>query len=290
MVKVSVLINTLNEEKNIKNCLESVKWANEIIIVDMHSDDKTVEIARDYTSHIYMHERVGYADPARQFALDRATNEWILFVDADELIPVELKNALVQLAESGKYDAIQTPHRNYFFGHEMRGTGWGPLQDMHIRFFKKSMMKYTEQIHGFAQLSPNARVYSIKDPNIGFIHFNYKDVEHFLEKLNRYTTIEAKTYLASQDNPSILRVFYRVLKEFFYRYIKQKGYKDGFIGFALAFLMCGYRMSIALKHYLMKQYNTDMVRKNVENQYDDISGMIARDYLVSENTHKTGNE
>ncbi len=90
-MKISVLINTFNEERNIKNCLESVSWADEIIIVDMYSDDKTVDIAKNYTDKIYYFERMGYADPARQFALKKATHEWVLIVDADEMVPLELR-------------------------------------------------------------------------------------------------------------------------------------------------------------------------------------------------------
>ena len=87
-VEISILIHTLNEERNIRNCLETVKWADEIIIIDMYSDDRTVEITKEYTDKIFYHERMGYADPARQFGLEKATHEWVLQVDADELVPL----------------------------------------------------------------------------------------------------------------------------------------------------------------------------------------------------------
>ena len=96
---VSVLIHTLNEERNIRNCLETVIWAEEIIVVDMYSDDKTVEIAREYTDKIFYFERVGYVEPARKFALERATKPWILVVDADELVPRKLYEKLKEVTE-----------------------------------------------------------------------------------------------------------------------------------------------------------------------------------------------
>jgi len=88
---VSVLVHTLNEEKNIRNCLDTLKWAEEIIIVDLFSDDRTVEVASEYTDRFFFHERMGYADPARQFGLEKASCNWILIVDADEQVPLKLK-------------------------------------------------------------------------------------------------------------------------------------------------------------------------------------------------------
>jgi len=144
---VSVLVHTLNEEKNIRNCLETVKWADEIIIVDMYSDDKTTEIASEYTDKIFYHERMGYADPARQFGLEKASNEWILILDADELVPLKLKKRLETIIEEDLGDIISIPRNNYFFGKVMRHTGWGPLQDTLHRFSRKntflSPIKYT---------------------------------------------------------------------------------------------------------------------------------------------------
>ena len=113
---ISVIINTLNEEKNIKNCLESVKWADEILLVDMYSEDRTVEIAKKYTDQILYHEKLGYVEPARIFALENATNEWIVVIDADELIPKKLKKRIVHIVEDDLADIVKIPHNNYFFG------------------------------------------------------------------------------------------------------------------------------------------------------------------------------
>jgi glycosyltransferase involved in cell wall biosynthesis len=271
MVKVSVLINTLNEEKNIKNCLETVKWADEIIIVDMYSDDKTVEIARDYTNRIFMHKRMGYADPARKYALEQASHEWILVIDADELVPLSLKEQLIKIAESNEFDAVLIPHQNYFFGRQMKGAGWGSLQDKHIRFYKKSFMRYTDRVHDFAQLDPKARIYEIHKEDCGFIHFNYIDVEHFFDKFNRYTTIEADNAFQVHEKFSVKRAIYRTVKEFLVRYIKRKGYKDGFQGFALSFFMASYRLSSALKLYIKEKYPDGAVREDILKDYNRIA-------------------
>lgn len=134
---ISVLIHTFNEERNIRNCLETVKWADEIIIVDMYSDDKTVEIAKEYTDKIYFFERVGYVEPARQFALEKSTHEWILVVDADELVPLKLKNKLFEIMEKDLADVVFIPRNNYFFGRLMQGTGWGLYRIISQDFLRK---------------------------------------------------------------------------------------------------------------------------------------------------------
>ncbi|MCF2939761.1 glycosyltransferase family 2 protein [Paenibacillus alkaliterrae] len=277
MAKISVIINTLNEEQNIGNCLECVKWADEIIVVDMYSNDKTVEIVREYTDKVYFHERMGYADPARQFALNQANNEWILVVDADELVPKEMRNRIIEIADSGKWDAVLLPHLNYFFGHKMEASGCGPLQNMHIRFFKKSVMQYSDRIHNFAHVTPSARIYYLKDTSCSFIHFSYLDVEHFLEKVNRYTTIEANNAKKSGETFSLLRTIWRGFKEVVYFFVK-KGYKDGLYGFALSIFMLSYRISVGLKLYLLEKYQTENPRSAIIENYQSIADYFIQEY------------
>ena len=222
-MEISVIIHTFNEERNIRNCLETVKWADEIIIVDMYSDDKTVEIAKEYTDKIYFFERVGYVEPARQFALEKATHEWILVVDADELVPLKLKNKLIEIMEKDLADVVFIPCNNYFFGRLMQGTGWGALQDYHPRFFKKNFVSFSEGIHAKFRINKDARIYYIDDPETGFIHFNYIDVEHFLDKLNRYTTIEAKNmFKGIKPALNLGKLLLRFLIEILNRCIRKK--------------------------------------------------------------------
>lgn len=268
---VSAIVHTLNEERNIRTCLECLKWADEIIIIDMYSEDDTVEIAREYTDKIFLYERVRYVEPARQYGLQQAENEWVLVVDADELVPLELRDILLKIAMENSYDAVSIPRRNYFFGHYMLQTGWNALQDRQLRFFKKRYMHYTSRIHSSVQLSPQAKVYDIDDEKYSFIHFNYIDVEQFMDKLNRYTTIEAENAWDKQEEFSKSRVCRHIFREFKNRFIKDKGYKDGFQGFLLALLMCAYRASTGLKRYFMEKYNTKDVSEIIRKQYGEIA-------------------
>ncbi len=277
---ISVLINTYNEEKNIRNCLETVKWVNEIIIVDMHSEDRTVEIAKEYTDKIFYFENMGYADPARQFALEQAVNEWILVVDADELVPKRLRDKLLNIMDNDTADIAVIPRTNYFFGYLMEKTGWGALQDGQPRFFKKNFITFSDKVHSIFNINSDARIYRIENSEEGFIHFNYIDVEHFLEKMNRYTTIEAKNMFNGKKNKpeSMTKEIYYLIKEFGDRFFRRKGYRDGFYGFYLSVLMVAYRASSFLKLRIMEKYKAADPGVYISQEYNNIVKNIIDDY------------
>lgn len=264
---ISVIINTLNESANIKNCLESVKWADEIILVDMYSDDDTVEIAKNYTDKIFHHERVGYADPARQFALEQVTNEWVLMIDADEMITARLYNELLSISSKNDHDAVWVPRENYFFGDKVNNTGWGPIADKQLRFFKREFINYTDKVHHFVNVDIRAQQLSIEDPSCAIVHFCYLDTEHFIEKLNRYTTIEALQKYKNKSENGVGYVILLMLKEFARRYISYKGYKDGVEGFYLSIFMMFYKASTEFKLYLLNKYDTDNLKVSVYKEY-----------------------
>lgn len=275
---VSAIVHTLNEEKNIANCLESITWADEILVIDMHSSDRTREIAARYTDKILLHPPMKYADPARQFALEQATQEWVIVVDADEMVPKKLRDALLGIAASGQYDAVSIPHRNYFFGHEMAGAEWGPLQNRHIRFYRRSAMHYASTIHEFEKLSPGARLHRIDDPECSFVHFNYIDVEHFIDKANRYTTITAESQGPLEQAPSTRQLVAECMRQFYWRFYKREGYRDGVQGFCLSLFMVAYHLMIMQKRLLMHKYKTLQPREAISAQYQQIADELLQEY------------
>ena len=275
--KISVLINTLNEERNIRNCLECVKWADEIIIVDSFSNDKTTTIAREYTTKIFTYPRTDYVEPTRQFALEHASNEWVLIVDADELVPKQLRDRLIELSAS-EYEAVLIPRKNYFFGHLMQGADLGALQDLQTRFFRKYAMHYTDQIHSRGRLAENTRIYKLLDESCAFIHFNYIDVEHYLEKLNRYTTIEAKGIALFHQSVSMPRLSLSLLRHLAWRFIRKKGYRDGVYGFALSVLQSTSMLIVALKSEISRRYQSTSPKALITEQYQEIADDYIRAY------------
>jgi glycosyltransferase involved in cell wall biosynthesis len=242
-VRISVVINTLNEEKNLPYALRSVRpWADEIIVVDMHSEDRTVEIAQEFGAKVFLHERVGYADPARAYAVSNATAEWILMLDADEVVPAPLSRHLKRIADDDRADIVMIPWLNYLLGAPLKYSGWGPEQDKHFRFFKRGMMEITSKIHGYYKFVPGGRVLQLAyQPGMAVVHFNYVDAWQFLEKLNRYTTIEAQQASERGERASAWRALYWATREFLNRYLLKQGYRDGWRGFYLSGLMAMYR-------------------------------------------------
>lgn len=250
MPKITAIIHTLNEEKNIKNCLESVKWCDEIIVIDMYSQDKTVEVAKLYTDRIFFHKKMDYVEPARNFGLTKATNDWILSLDADERISEELKNKLIEIAKDGKYDVIYIPMKNIIFSKWIKHTQWWP--DYHPRFFRKGFMKYTNNIHDSEKTS-GRRLYLEAVPENAMMHYNYQNVSHFLQKLDRYTTIEAKILQNKKIKFSITKLLDKSIKEFIWRYILGKGFLDGIHGFILSCLMSFYWFIVYIKLWEMQK-------------------------------------
>jgi glycosyltransferase involved in cell wall biosynthesis len=239
---IAVVINTLNEARNLPRAVRSVKpWADEIVVVDMESDDGTAEIAASLGARVFNHPRLGFSEPARAFAVERAESDWILILDADELVPRTLAEQLRSLARSGEYDIVRIPWSNYLFGKMLSGTGWGMAQSYHPRFFRRGAIEFTPDIHDFMHPSPGAKILTLPaDTKHAVVHFNYRDVSHFIEKLNRYTTVEADTRRAS---PSLLRTLLRAFREVLSRYVRHGGYRDGWRGIFLASAMAFYRLA-----------------------------------------------
>jgi glycosyltransferase involved in cell wall biosynthesis len=247
--RISVVVNTLNEEARLPYALRSVHgWADEIIVVDMHSEDRTAEVARGFGAAVYLHPRASVVEPARAFALAQATGEWILLLDADELIPAPLAAALRQLAREDGADVARIPRLNYMLGAPLRYTGWGPVQDRQLRFFRRGSIEASATIHAGLRPVEGARIIDLPDgPGRAIAHFSYLDVEHFLEKLNRYTTVEAAQARERGERAAPVRALMRAGKEFLARYLRHGGYRDGWRGFYLSLFMAHYRLATAAK-------------------------------------------
>jgi glycosyltransferase involved in cell wall biosynthesis len=248
--KISCVIHTYNSEKYLKECLSSIQWCDEIVIVDMYSTDKTLAIAEEFDAKIYMHENVGYADPARAFGLSKCSNDWIIALDSDELIPTKLKVRFLELMEENQFDVFKISFRNFFFGKEIIGSGWGYKDQVIARFFKKEYLKYGTEVHNFIQISDNARIGSIIGRDISIIHFNYDSVNQFIRKLNTYTDNEVNSTKYNYKGSPAFKIIYHFFREILGRFIYKKGYKDGWIGFYLAFSMAFYRASAIAKSNL----------------------------------------
>jgi glycosyltransferase involved in cell wall biosynthesis len=246
---ISVVINTLNEEKNLPFALRSVQsWADEIVVVDMHSDDQTAQIARDAGARVFFHDRIVAFDEARIFAVGQATGDWILLLDADEVIARPLSLKLMQIASLDEADVVVIPWLNYLLGAPLLHTGWGPHQDRHPRFFRKDRIDLNPRIHSFIHPATGARVLNLPPQDEFTVHhFSYLDIAHFLEKLNRYTSVEAQQAFERGETSGKTSAAIRAVVEFVYRYIFKQGFMDGWRGFYLSGFMATYRLAISAK-------------------------------------------
>jgi (heptosyl)LPS beta-1,4-glucosyltransferase len=230
--RISAVINTFNEEHNLPYALRSVKpWVDEIIVVDMHSDDRTAEIAHSFGAEVYFHDRLGFADPARAFAASKATGEWILILDADELIPQPLSHTLIAVACEGSADVVSIPRLSYYFGAPMMHAGSGPERCRQLRFFKRSSLTLTGDVHNYAHPVPGSRLLPLPYmPGQAIIHFPFVDYSDWAERMNRYTTIEACQLQARGRRANAFRALAKSLRVFLDLYIRDKGYRDGWRG------------------------------------------------------------
>lgn len=265
-IPLSVVINTLNEEKNLPFALRSVRdWADEIVVCDMHSDDRTVELARESGATVCFHERMGFADPARAYAIGQAKHDWVLVLDADELIPKQLADVIRGLVARDEADVFRLPRLNYLLGAPLQHLGWGPDQDAQLRLFKKSAVKVTPDIHNFFHVLPGARERRLRYAESGgIVHFNYIDLTHFIEKLNRYASIEAKQAFARGERASFRKALTSSAREWASRYLRNGGTKEGWRGLYLTAMMSMYRFAIQGK---LTELETGNAEADVKQRY-----------------------
>lgn len=270
--KISVVINTLNEEKAVRRVVESVKWANEVLICDMFSEDKTVEIARKSGAKVILHKKVNYVEKVRNFAISKALNEWILVLDPDEEIPESLKDRLIKIASRGQVDYVRIPRKNIIFGRFMRGAMWWP--DYNIRFFKKGSVQWTDEIHR----PPETKGVCLDLPaeeEFAVIHHNYQTLDQFIERMNRYTTVEAKALLEQGYQFNWRDLIEKPLSEFLSRFFATKGYQDGLHGLALSLLQAFSFLCVYLKIWQEIKFKEDDIElKEIEKEKIKVGSQI----------------
>lgn len=234
--KLTVLIPCCNEEKNIMDCLESVKWADEIFVIDSFSADKTVEIAKKYTSRVLQHEYVNSA-AQKNWAIPQAANEWVLIVDSDERVTPALREEIEKaLSSDTEYDGYYIPRKNFFLGKEVKYGGWGYENDLNMRLFRRDRAKYEEkEVH--ADIVINGRAGKLNEP---FLHYSYHSLEQYMEKMKRYTDWAASDVLKKRKKIGVSSLLFRPFFTFFKMYVLKFGFFDGVRGIILALLSSYY--------------------------------------------------
>lgn len=228
MNKISVIIITGNEEKNIEQCLISVDWADEIIIVDSESSDKTVELAKKFTDKIFIREWEGYV-PQKRYALSLTSNEWILNIDADERVTPELKEEIIKTIP-GDTDGYLIKRKNYLFEKEITSCGWN--RDFQMRLFRKSKTELPDKLvhEGFVVKG------TVRKLNNVLIHNTYSSLHNYLKKVNVYTSLKAEEVYRQKNKVTALTIIGHTFSAFIRYFISLKGFKDGMHGLIISFV------------------------------------------------------
>jgi len=231
---ISVIIITLNEERNIEECLESVKWADEIVIVDSHSSDQTREMAAKYTDKIFDVDWQGYA-AAKNFAIEQTSSEWILWIDADERVTGGLRDEIQPIVQgTAVFNGYEIPRKAYFLGRWIKHCGWYP--GYVLRLFKRGAATFNHSnVHEGLLFSGNrARLKN------DILHYTDRNIEHYYHKFNRYTSLAIDDLIARNKKFTLSDLLFRPLFVFFKMYILKRGFLDGIQGFLLCVFSANY--------------------------------------------------
>lgn len=261
MSKISAVLVVRNEEKNLARCLNSLSWVDEIVVVDMESTDGTVALAKKVADKVFSHPQVGFVEPARNFAIEKATGSWILVIDADEEIPPPLVYKLKELAEApGGFDFFRIPRKNIIFGKWIRHSRWWP--DHIIRFFKKGSVNFLPVVHG-VPLTKGLGKDLPEEEECAIIHHNYQTVSQFLERLNRYTDEQVKELAGRGYKFKWQDLISKPTSEFLSRFFVGEGYKDGIHGLALAFLQAFSELILYLKLWEKEGFGEEQLSEEI---------------------------
>lgn len=229
MKRVSAVIITRDEESNIGRCIKSVKWANEIIILDSGSVDKTKEIAQDLGAIVYDIEWRGYGHSKRA-AVERASGDWILSLDADEEITPELAEEIKNAIENDNFSGFYIPRLTNFLGRWIRHSGWYP--DYVLRLFKKDSGNFTEALVHEKVLVGGA----CSRLRNHMLHYSYPDISTYFKKLDMYSSLSARELLKKGKNFRIASFLIKPIAAFYKHFIFKAGFLDGLEGFLIAIL------------------------------------------------------
>ncbi len=225
MNKLSVAIITKNSEKTIKKCVSSALFADEVVVVDSGSEDNTVQICKNLGCKILQKEWMGFGKQ-KQFAVDNCKNEWVFVLDSDEVITEKLQQEILSVLKNPKYKGYKVARLNYFFGKPVYHCGLYP--DYTIRLFDKNFGKFSsDEVHEKVMIDGDVGTLKYH-----MLHFAYESIDEFIEKQNRYSSLNArKNRLKAVINP---------YWTFFKIFIIKKGFLEGWRGFVIAKLYAQY--------------------------------------------------
>jgi len=242
MSELSVIIITYNEQENIRDCLESVKWSDEIVIVDSFSNDKTVEIAREYTSKVFQNKWTNFSQQ-KNLALGKASSEWVLNIDADERATSELKEEILTILNSKfqSFDGYYIPRRNHYLGRWIRHCGWYP--DYKLRLFLRGKGRFNERTVHESVVVEGRKGYLKSCLN----HYSYKNLSDHLSHIDKFSSLAAEEMFKDGRRARVFDLLFRPITRFIRMYLMNRGYLDGIYGLIVSLMGSFYVLTKYLK-------------------------------------------
>ncbi len=250
MIPLSAVIITFNEERNLGRCLESLKGiADEIVIVDSNSTDRTLEIAKAHNATVFQHAFAGYGEQ-KNYATSVATHDWIISLDADEALTPELARSILEMKENPTFSVYQVPRLTNYCGKWIKHCGWYP--DKQTRIYNRTMGRWIEKkVHEFWQLD------DVRG-NIGYLkgdllHYSFATINEHLKKIEKYSELAARDAVENGKNTNMFKIYFSPKWHFVNEYFFQLGFLDGFYGYTIC------RLSVYatfLKYSKIKLYHS----------------------------------
>ncbi len=242
-VPLSVVILAKNEAGRIRECLESVAWADERLVIDDESADDTAEIAQALGARV-LQRAMDIEGRQRNWAHAQAAHDWILSLDADERVTPELAEEITVLITTGSsgFDLYAIPRRNYIGARWIRHGGWYPSPQ--LKLFKKSVFRWEET-------TVHPRAFSDRPAGTlrcDLLHYSYRNLSDFVQKLNRQTTLEAEKWIADGRRMTLGKALWRTIDRAWRSYVGKQGFRDGFLGLAAA-VMAGLYQFLSYAKY-----------------------------------------
>lgn len=285
--QISAVINTLNEEKNIKRLIESLRWVSEIVVVDDGSEDKTLEILNKLKSEnanlkVFKHKSAGFVEPARNFAISQTSNEWILILDADEQIPPSLRDKLREIvSEKKEIGYVRLPRKNLIFGYPMQASSWWP--DYNIRFFRKGKVTWIDKIHRPPKTQGEG-IDLAADEKWAIVHNHYSTIAQFLERMTRYTKVQADELIEQGYKFDWKDLITKPLGEFLGRFFANRGFEDGVHGLALSLLQSFSFLIVYLRIWEMEKFQSKPLDLTELKQVSKQSGSEIEYWFINVNS------
>ena len=256
-VPLSVVILTKNEAHRLGDCLKSVEWADECLVIDDESTDSTVQLAESMGARV-LHRKMDIEGRHRNWSYAQARNEWVLSLDADERVTPELSREIQCLLDDGSaFDIYSIPRRNYIGNHWLQHGGWYPSAQ--VKLFKRTAFRWEE-----TTVHPRAISHSAWGTlRADIIHFSYRDIADFVSKLNRQTTLETEKWILDGRRMPFRKALWRSVDRFYRSYWGKKGHRDGFLGYAVAVFAGMYQFLSFAKYWHRK---TEIDRGNRESK------------------------